>query len=924
VNDLQGGGTPSPQAARRASVGGGAAVPDARAEAEARAGLLGRIAEALAEVSVRRPALTLLLSALLGLAACWVLATRFSLDTDAIRMFPPDLPWRQAERAIDTAFPQRENVIAVVIDGATPDLAERAAAALTEELRRAPPGGAVRSVERPDGDELFRRSALLYPKLDEVRSATERIIAAQPMLGTLAADPSLRGVARALELTGEGMERGEANADTDQLAFAMGRLAEAAEGAAAGRVVPLDWTRLFTGNEPGLRTLRRFVLAQPALDYTGLAPAGAATGEIRDAVARLGLTAENGVTVRLTGNLVMRDEEFASVFGGAIVENILSLLSVAALLWLGLRSGRLILPMLGVLVLGLVLTAAFGALFVGPYNPLSMAFAVLFIGLGVDFAIQYSVSLREQRHRLRTEPLESALVTAAAIAGPAIGLAALALCTGFLAFLPTDYRGLSELGLIAAAGMLIAVVASLTTLPAWLVYTRPEEEKQPVGYRSLAPLDRFLRRRARPVVLATALLALAAAATLPFLRFDTNPLNLRNPRTEGVATFRDLMRDPDTTPNTIQILAPDLPAARALAARIASLPEVSGTRTLADFVPEDQEVKIALVRDAADLLGPTLDPPEVAPPPTGAETARGLGRAADALARGAADPRADRRLVDPARRLAASLRAVAEPGATAARERLQRALVPGLLTTLDGLRLALAPRPVTLADLPETLRRDWIAADGRARVEVRPRDLSDRSDAMGRFARAVLAVAPAASGPAISVLASASTIGQAFLRAGVIATVLIVVLLVVTLRSFRLSMLTLAPLALAGLVTMATCVLIDLPLNLANIIALPLLFAQGVAFKIYYVVAWKAGERALLPSALTRAVVFSALTNGTAFGTLALSDHPGTAGMGVMLTLSLIYAMLAALLTLPSLLTLFASDVGADRAAAGAEGRTAP
>jgi hypothetical protein len=875
------------------------------AEATARAGALGRVAAILAAISVRRPALTLLLSALLGLASCWVVATRFALDTNAIAMFPADLPWRQAEKAIDAAFPQRENLIAVVIDGATPDVAERAAAALeaalTAETQRLGP------VSRPDAAPLFRRSALLFPDEAVVRDATERIIGAQAMLGTLAADPSLRGVARALEVIAEGIGRGETVTEPAPLADALGTLAATAEAARAGRLVPLDWTRLFTGQDPAPLALRRFVLVQPALDYGDLAPAGVATAAIREAAARLGLTAENGVTVRLTGNLVIRDEEFATVFGGAIVENILSLLSVAALLWLGLRSGRLILPMLGVLVLGLVVTGAFGALAVGPYNPLSIAFAVLFIGLGVDFAIQYAVCLREQRHRQRAEPIGSALVTAAAIAGPGIGLAALALCAGFLSFLPTDYRGLSELGIIAAAGMLIAVALSLTTLPAWLVFTRPREESQPVGYAMLAPLDRFLRRRARGVGVAVGLVALAAAAFLPALRFDTNPLNLRDPTTEAVATFRDLMRDPDTTPNTVQVLAPDLAAGQALAARLEALPAVSGTRTLADFVPRDQAPKLALIADAADLLGPTLDPPVTEPPPTDAETMAGLAAAAAALRGAAADPRAAPLLAAPAARLGASLAAMATapPGAM---DRLASALVPGLVTTLDGLRLALAATPVTLADLPEPLRRDWIAADGRARVEVRPRDLSDSSAGMARFATAVLAIDPAASGPAVTVQASSRTIADAFLRAGAIATALILALLLVALRSWRLSLLALAPLALAGLLTMATCVAIGLPLNLANIVALPLLFAQGVAFDIYYVAAWRAGERALLPSALTRAVLYSALTNGTAFGTLALSGHPGTAGMGVMLTLSLVYAMLAVMLTLPSLLTVFAGD----------------
>ena len=210
-------------------------------------------------------------------------------------------------------------------------------------------------------------------------------------------------------LAAKGIEIDKSVAEKAQLASALAALGNAAEAASAGQIAPLDWSRLFTGREPAPLAMRRFVLVQPALDYASLAPASAAITTIRETAARLGLTPENGVRVRLTGDPVIRDEEFSMVFGGAISENILSLLSVAALLWLGLRSMRLILPMLVVLILGLVVTAAFGALFIGPYNPLSIAFAVMFIGLAVDFAIQYSVCLREQRHRLRSEPLSSAL-----------------------------------------------------------------------------------------------------------------------------------------------------------------------------------------------------------------------------------------------------------------------------------------------------------------------------------------------------------------------------------------------------------------------------------------------------------------------------------------------------------------------------------
>ncbi|MCO6415334.1 MMPL family transporter [Siccirubricoccus sp. KC 17139] len=849
-----------------------------------------RLAAAMVRASIARPRLVLLLSLLLGAWACWVVATRFAMDTDVVKLFPAELAWRQTEEAMDAAFPNRVDVIAVVLDARTPDEADRAAGQLAEALANRP--GLFHGVSQPGAEPFFRQSALLFLEEKEVQAATERIIAAQPLLGTLAADPSLRGLGKALELLAEGLKREEG--DRALTAPALAALTEAAQQAEAGRVAPVDWAALFTGRASDPSSLRRFLLLRPVPDYSALAPIADAIATVRAEARRLGLTEENGIRIRLTGDLVMGDEEFSTVFGGAIEENILSLLSVALLLWLGLRSGRLIFPILGTLVLGLPITAAFGLMVVGPFNPLSIAFAVLFIGFGVDFGIQYAVCLREQRHVLQDQPLPAALVAAAGTAGEGIALAALALGIGFLAFLPTDYRGLSELGLIAAAGMLIAVIISLTTLPAWLVFTKPKPEKEGVGYAMLAPLDAWLTRHARGVAGAALLVGVGCLLALPLLRFDTNPLNLRDPHTEAVSTFRELMRNPDTTPNTLEALAPDLPAAEALARRLEALPEVADTLTLASFVPQDQAPKLALIRDAADLLGPTLEPPAVAPAPDDAAAAEALVKAGTALREVAAP------LSQALERLAG--------GDAAGRARLAAALLPGLRDTLATLRLALRAAPVTVESLPDSLKRDWITADGRARVEIRPRDLSDRTEAMAAFATAVQRVAPAASGTAISVQASSATIERSFLIAGALATAMTVVLLLVSLRSWRLALLALAPLALAGLLTLVTCILIGMPLNLANIIALPLLFAQGVAFDIYYVAAWRHGERRLLPSSLTRAVLYSALTNGTAFGTLALSPHPGTASMGVLLTMSLLYALVAVMLTLPALLPLFAGE----------------
>jgi hopanoid biosynthesis associated RND transporter like protein HpnN len=833
--------------------------------------------------------LALLLAVLSGLAV----VPRFALNTDIAALFPADLPWRQTERRMAEAFPQRDVVIAVVIDGRTGDAAERAAAALAESL--AGRDDLFLGIRRPDALTFFRRNGLLFLDEAEVQDTTERIIAAQPLLGTLAADPSLRGIAEAFGLLLTGLERGEAS--LEDIATPVRALAASTEAAVAGRIEPLDWGALFIGRPADPLELRRFVLVQPRLDFTALSPGAAASQAIRDAARDLDLS---GIRVRLTGEVVMGDEEFGSVADGAVRNTLLSLALVALLLWLALRSWRLILPVLATLLVGLLATAAFGVLAVGPFNPLSIAFAVMFIGLGVDFGIQMTVRLREQRRRAAA--LSAAIAAAAAAAGPGIVLAALAIAGGFLAFLPTAYRGVSDLGVIAGFGMLVAAFLSLTLLPALLRLTAPRAEAAEVGYPGLAPLDRWLARRARAATAAAAMLALAAAAVLPLLVFDFNPLNLRDPESEAVATFRDLMASPETTPNTLNILAPSLAAAQPLAERLAALPEVSRATTLASFVPENQAAKLAWIQDAANLLGFTLSPPVVAPPPADGEVANALRGLAEALAR---------QPDEASQRLSAALATLAD-GRPEGRARLARALLPGLESTLAQLDAALQATPVALDDLPPELAQDWVAADGRARIEVWPTDLSDDTATLGRFAAAVQAVAPDASGMAISVRESSVTIRRAFLVAGAIGIGWTSLLLLLALRSLRLALLALAPLVLAGLVTLAVSALVGPVLNLANIIALPLLFGFGVAFSIYFVVAWRAGQRRLLPAPLTRAVLFSALTTGCAFGTLALSAHPGTASMGMLLALSLVAALAAVLLALPALLHVFAGEDGAE------------
>jgi uncharacterized protein len=475
----------------------------------------------------------------------------------------------------------------------------------------------------------------------------------------------------------------------------------------------------------------------------------------------------------------------------------------------------------------------------------------------------------------------------------------MATAAGFLCFLPTDYRGIAELGKIAGAGMLVAFISSITALPALLKLLNPPGEDEPVGYAFLAPVDKFLEDYRVPIIVGTLLLAVGGLPLLYFMKFDFNPINLRNPNVESIATFLDLRKDPNTGANAINVLTNSEADARKIEAKLEKLPEVASVRSLDGFVPSDQPAKLKLIEKSSKVLMPVLNPDSVDAAPSDAENIESLKSSVDSLRKAAGDAKGPGAVAS--RRLADALQKLADADQST-REKAQDVFVAPLKLTLDGLKALLQARPITLKNLPPEIVSSWKAKDGLMRVEALPKGDPNDNDNLRRFADAVLAAEPTAIGGPVSILKSGDTVVRAFIHAGFWALVVISLLLWATLRRFSDVLMTLVPLLVAGAVTMEICVLIGLPLNFANIVAMPLLLGIGVAFKIYYVVAWRSGRTNLLQTSLTRAIFFSALTTATAFGSLWLSSHPGTASMGKLLALSLVTTLAAVLLFQPALM----------------------
>jgi len=845
--------------------------------------------------SCRHAWLVAMIGLLLAAGSVYYCVNHFALTANTDQLISPKLPWRRTAAAFSKIFPQTTDVTAVVIDGATPEIADAAAARLASAL--AARKDMFNSVVRPDSGPFFQKNGLMLLPLPQVEKTLGQLTQAQAFLGPLAADPSLRGVMSTLSTVLLGVNQGQAKlSDIDG---PMKSLADALGKVEAGKPAFFSWQTLLAGRDsPGPRLTRQFILVKPKLDFGALEP-GAQSGDLIHTIARQqGLDAAHGVQVRLTGDVPLADEQFGSLLDRVWLMVAAMVGSILLMLWLAVRSLRIMACILGVTIIGLVITAAGGLLAVHRFNLISVAFIPLFVGLGVDFGIQFSV--RYKAERLVHPDLPTALTAAGRGVGGSLALAAAAIAVGFFTFIPTSYSGVSELGVIAGFGMVVAFVLAVTLLPALLTLVRPRGETAEVGFNSLAPLDVFLVDHRRRVLIGFGVAALVCIAALPLLRFDFDPLHMENPRGEAMATVLDLMKDPDETPNTIDVVEPSLAAANAVAAKLSSLPQVAHALTLSTFVPDRQTEKLTAISNAALLLGPTLDPFLTQPPPTDAEVVQSLQSVAVGLRQAAASA-ASAEARDDAHTLADRLQRLAA-GPPQWRAQAAQTLVTPLGPLFAQIRALLQASPVAMSDLPPDLVREWVAPDGQARVQVFPKGDTNDNRVLVQFSNAVRKIAPNATGTPITIQEAGATIVGAFVEAFILSFIATIILLLIVLRRLRDVVLTTVPILLTGLLTLATCALVGQPLNYANIIAFPLLFGIGVAFNIYFVIAWRNGETNLLRSSLARAVIFSALTTGASFGSLWISGHPGTASMGKVLLISLFWVLVTALLFEPALL----------------------
>jgi len=874
---------------------------------------IGRALARWVAFAARHPIAVVSLAIALAAATVVYAAGNLEIEGATEQLFAQDLPFKQTERRYHEAFPAQYENMFVVIDAVTPERAGEAAAALLAAIQAEP--RYFHAAYLPGGGEFFEEHAFLYFETEELEDLADSLAENQPYLAELSRDGSLFGLTQMTERGVRAVREGDV--EGSRMAPMLGNFDDALTALAAGEPYHLSWAEVLTADHIDVDANRRFLLVQPKLDFNALQPAKQPILAVRRIARELSLVPANGVTVRLTGDVALSFEEMGVVRDQAAMAGAASFVLVGLILFAALRSTRLVFATLVTLASGLVYTTGFTALAIGHFNLISVSFAVLFIGLGVDFAIHLCIRYRELLgHGLAHF---DALSGSARDVGSSIALCAVTTAIGFFAFVPTDFVGVAELGLISGVGMFISLICTLTLLPALI--SLPPLPSSVVKVRAAqrpAPRIASLPMR-HPRIIRGGALALGAAAILllPQARFDNNPLHVRDPSSESVKTFSDLLERGGASPFAVNAVLPNLQAAEAIAAKLRELDVVGRVVSVADYIPANQDEKLDIIEGVAMFLAPSPDP-EVAIPAANADRQMGALRKLEAQLTILAAELPENELAKPATSLANSLRRFLNgledsEESLPALAKVESALLGSLPEQLRILEAAVGAGHVTLENLPDALLQRMVTADGRARIQIFPSEILDDQAAMAAFVDDVRTVVPDVAGSAAEIVESGRAVVRAMRQALVSAIVVIALLLLVIWRRLDDTALVLFPLGLAATFTVAASVIFDIPFNFADVIVLPLLLGIGVDSGIHLVQRARTSgalDANLLTTSTARAVAYSALTTIGSFGTMGLATHLGLATLGQMLTLGVGFTVICNLFVLPSLIVLRAAKSG--------------
>lgn len=864
-----------------------------------------RLLTAWARIVTTRPVLTLVVACLVGLVSVGVTLRGLTFKSDRSDLIDPALPWQQRYSAYRAQFPRWDDAAVVIDTGDTPAaraVAERFIAAFEKSLAGSEHFDAVTAGFPREEAPL---SLILTQPRERVKEVVDQLSQAAPVLGAPALDAliglsqlggtslgaaqreGLRGLLERVHASGTGTAGGvlglEAGSGTERLISSSGRLATVL-------------VSLRTPDDP----------------RAGVNQREKAIAALRDRLeeVRAGDPEFQSIEAGVTGVPVLESDETTLSTRDAALASVLSLALIAILMLIAYRG--FVVPVFAVvsLLIGMAWSFAWATLAVGHLQLLSVTFASMLLGLGIDVAIH--IIARLELVHADHEHLGEAIAQAFRGVGPGILTASFTIAAASAAMALTPFRGVAEMGIISAGGIVLCTISVMCCLPAMLMLMpRPEARLRShdggVSRPFMGALGLAFHRHPAPVLTTAAAVILGTGWLAKDARYDPDLQKLMPTSTESVVWQKRLEVDDEKSVWHAVVTARDMDEARSLTERLRGLDTVSDVGGVGMLVRPESDLNeksalLARLPDVAAFLAPAAaraDPPS-------ATQIEGLRKTAASLAG---------RWEEQDAPLASAARAVAEM----TDDQVDRAMAAyhadrlALLARIDGLRKAAMPPPESL---PGALRELMIGRDGSLLLRVYPKaDPAGGSvlapQRLNAFARSVLSVAPAATGPAIQIHESTRLITRSYIEAGLYALGAIIILLLLDfglgLAGILDTLCALLPVALGGVLTLAVMSVAGVALNFANMIVLPLLIGIGVGCGVHAVRRWRLqpGDHPLgLAGGSGRAITLTTLTTVFGFAAMMTGQHRGIWSLGFVMSLGLAAVWAVTILVLPAVLRL--------------------
>jgi hopanoid biosynthesis associated RND transporter like protein HpnN len=876
-----------------------------------------------------RPRLILALALLFS--ALSVIYTKKNMEflTGRDDLMPKNAPFQMDYQAYRREFGDQEEIVAV-IESDDAEKSTRAADALYQSLNRET--GLFHDVFYPGGLPFFRKNGLLFMPLEDLQRLRHTLTMAAPVLKNLAASPSVQTLFTSL--TGqidEYLTSGNP-ASLESLTFMLTTLDKGFKAFnGTGSAMTMD--SFLKGGGDGTPSAlenagkQQVITMRPVKNEGSFLASEKPIKAARAALAEILKRPEfKGVTAGLTGVPVLEYEEMATSQRDIGIATVLSLSLTVILLLFAFRGLLNVISAMVSLIVGICLSFGFATAAVGHLNILSMVFAIMLIGLGIEYGIQ--VVLRYQEEVRGGSPGLAAIETSLTANMRSIVMAAATVALAFATFAFTDFKGIAELGIIAAGGVVICVIATFTVLPAMLIlmerFRKPQSGNISPGHAPAELIEKTFFRalfgNPRTVVAATLLLSLACLYPTLTMRFDYNLLNLQAKGLQSVEYAYKLMRSKENSGYFAVVIARNTDEAKQLTERLEKLPSVDHVVSLPALVPDHQQAKLAELAAIKQVMAEVRPVPyeenlRVMELPRVFEAFRDrVGKLKTALeARKAAEAKPVGAFLATLDGFFATLEKEKDKNALGMLREFQGGMFAELPTKLAMMKESLEASPVVESDVPAELRERFVGKSGVLLLQVAPKKEVFERAPLREFVTQVRSIAPHATGEPVMVYESLTILRDAYLKAFAYAFVGIAVILLVNFKSVRFAVIGALPLAAGLLMMVGGMRLVGISFNSANVIVLPLILGVGIDSAIYIINRYRQGNETPGQVATRSAgigVFLNALTILFSFGALMVAHHQGVFSIGAVMSLGMVASVAVFLAFLPALLTLWGKREG--------------